>query len=86
MDVELFFPLTERGPRASALIEQAKSVCRRCAVVHECLDAALALTDTDGIWGGLTHSERQRLHTRRLAHNRLGDGDVDHTEECGAGA
>jgi WhiB family redox-sensing transcriptional regulator len=51
MDVELFFPLTERGPRASALIEQAKAVCRRCAVVHECLDAALALTDTDGIWG-----------------------------------
>jgi WhiB family redox-sensing transcriptional regulator len=61
MDTDLFFPLTENGPSALQAIERAKTVCRRCSVARECLDAALELVDTDGIWGGLTITERRRL-------------------------
>lgn len=56
VDPELFFP-------ASGNIEYAEpaiAVCRRCPFLHECL--AYALThDVDGVWGGTTPAQRDRL-------------------------
>ena len=39
-DPELFFPLGDTGP-ALMQIEDAKSVCRSCAVTTDCLSWAL---------------------------------------------
>ncbi|PWI15843.1 WhiB family transcriptional regulator [Streptomyces sp. Act143] len=59
-DPELFFPIGDTGP-SLAQIEEAKTVCRECAVVEPCLQWALASRDTHGIWGATTEAERRRL-------------------------
>lgn len=58
-DTDIFFPPYEPGEQRAA-----KDICfNLCPFRQECL--ALALTapwrDVDGIWGGLTLHERQRL-------------------------
>jgi WhiB family redox-sensing transcriptional regulator len=58
LDADLFFPGPGDDPAP------AKAVCAGCAVRAECLAAALARKEPDGIWGGLTASER-RGNTRR---------------------
>ncbi len=60
-DTDVFFPLTdeEAGP--------AKAVCATCPVAAECLEFALASRQHDGVWGGLTETERRRLRRRRKA-------------------
>jgi len=61
MDTDIFFPLTdeEAGP--------AKAVCATCPVRAECLQFALASRQHDGVWGGLTETERRRLRRRKAA-------------------
>lgn len=59
MDPDLFFP--ERGEDA----EQAKAVCRTCAVRLECLDYALANSEKFGCWGGLSERARRRMRKAR---------------------
>jgi hypothetical protein len=54
VDPELWFP--EKGQTAQALA--AKRICRRCPVQAQCLAAALAGQEQDGIWGALTYYER----------------------------
>lgn len=54
-DPELFFP--PKGGNAAP----AKRVCFRCPVIVECRAYALSRTDLDGIWGGTTPTDRQRL-------------------------
>jgi DNA (cytosine-5)-methyltransferase 1 len=54
VDPGLFFP--EQGAPA----RDAKRVCARCDVREQCLAAALAL-GADGVWGGTTPRQRQRL-------------------------
>ena len=62
---ELFFPLGNyRGGRQKERDRRAKKICRTCPVVRECLGYALSnnLNETDdGIWGGMTPSERREL-------------------------
>lgn len=60
MSVERFFPIGERGSGAIQAAA-AKTICAGCVVSADCLDAALVVPDTDGIWGGLTSSERRAL-------------------------
>ena len=45
----------------------AKRICGQCPVQQPCLDTALDHNEIHGIWGGLTHNERQeiRRHRRR---------------------
>ena len=59
LDTNIFFPLSddEAGP--------AKAVCATCPVRQECLEFALATRQGDGVWGGLTETERRRLRRRR---------------------
>lgn len=42
-------------------IEIAKSICRRCPVVEQCLKSALENNEIYGVWGGTTPKERRRL-------------------------
>ena len=57
-DVNLFFP----GSGGSDL--RAKKICMSCTVRAQCLDTALRVPDTVGVWGGT--SERQRRRIRRV--------------------
>jgi WhiB family redox-sensing transcriptional regulator len=47
--------------------QPAKAICARCTVADECLTWAFenAMHKTDGIYGGLTSSERRRLKRGR---------------------
>jgi WhiB family redox-sensing transcriptional regulator len=55
----VFFPDTdsEAGP--------AKAICAVCPVREECLSFALANREEQGVWGGLTETERRRTRRRR---------------------
>ncbi|MGZ4592417.1 MAG: WhiB family transcriptional regulator [Actinomycetes bacterium] len=66
-DPELFFPVGTTGP-AVVQIEQAKAVCRTCAVVAPCLAWALD-GNVAGVWGGMDEDERRSLK-RRAARER----------------
>lgn len=57
MDPELWFPVTEVGPGARQ-VARAKAVCAGCPVRDECLAFALELKLAEGVFGGLTPSER----------------------------
>ena len=65
---ELFFPLGNyRDAKQKEQARRAKRICRKCPVVRECLGYALSnnLNETDdGIWGGMTPSERRKLKNR----------------------
>jgi len=39
--------------------------CNQCPVREECLDFAIGTREIEGMWGGMTHSER-KSHIRRL--------------------
>ena len=57
-DVEIFFPPTDEAA------DQAKAICAACPVREECLEYALLTRQDDGVWGGLTETERRRLRRR----------------------
>ncbi len=62
-DPELFFPVGTSGA-ALLQIAEAKTVCRRCPVVTECLTWALESGQDAGVWGGMSEDERRALKRR----------------------
>jgi len=40
---------------------RAKDVCSRCPVVDDCLEYAVGIRETHGIWGGTSEVERRVL-------------------------
>jgi WhiB family redox-sensing transcriptional regulator len=64
LDADLFFPGPGDDPAP------AKAVCAGCIVRAQCLAAALARREPDGIWGGLTASERRGDARRRRVRTR----------------
>lgn len=68
-DPELFFPITPAGPAARQLAE-AKEVCDRCPVRHECLTFALETGQDFGVWGGTTEIERRAIRRKQVRHRR----------------
>jgi WhiB family redox-sensing transcriptional regulator len=60
---ELFFPVGTSGP-ALLQIAEAKTVCRRCPVVSECLTYALESGQEAGVYGGMSEDERRALKRR----------------------
>jgi WhiB family transcriptional regulator, redox-sensing transcriptional regulator len=58
-DNAVFFPVAEAdsGP--------AKAICATCPVAEQCLEYAIETRQPDGVWGGLTGTERHRLIRRR---------------------
>jgi len=63
-DPDLFFPISSTGP-AEKQIARAKMICAGCAVRRECLEFALTLGQSYGIWGGTTPEDRQRDRRRK---------------------
>jgi len=57
----LFFPPEEDGEE----VRDAKDICSRCPVIHECLEWALDTDEQFGVWGGTTPRERRRLQRVR---------------------
>jgi len=70
-DPELFFPIGNTGP-ALLQIEDAKIVCRTCAVAAQCLQWALENNQDSGVWGGLSEDERRSLKRRTARARRAG--------------
>ncbi|MEJ2853285.1 MULTISPECIES: WhiB family transcriptional regulator [unclassified Saccharothrix] len=62
-DPELFFPVGTSGPALSQVAE-AKSICRLCPVISDCLAWALESGQEAGVWGGLSEDERRALKSR----------------------
>jgi len=62
-DPELFFPISYSGP-ALRQVARAKAICARCPIRQECLRYALDTGSIQGVWGGMTEGERQRLAGR----------------------
>jgi WhiB family redox-sensing transcriptional regulator len=58
-DTSVFFPASE------ADAGEAKAICAACPVREECLEYAIATRPPEGVWGGLTSTERHRLIRRR---------------------
>ena len=65
MGPKLFFPAGERTEEAAKQVAEAKGVCGQCGVRLHCLTYALVANPEDGIWGGLTPSERTTLRRKR---------------------
>ncbi|MGW5665488.1 WhiB family transcriptional regulator [Streptomyces sp. NPDC003758] len=63
VDPDLFFPIGNSGPTLEQ-IDEAKAVCGRCPVVEQCLDWAMEVGQVEGIWGGMTESERRAMKRR----------------------
>ncbi len=71
MGSALFFPAGERDAEAVVQIAGAKEVCAGCGVRLHCLTYALVANPDDGIWGGLSPSERRALRrARRLRYQK----------------
>jgi WhiB family redox-sensing transcriptional regulator len=58
-DTSVFFPDTEEEAAT------AKAICAACPVREACLTFALANRQEQGVWGGMTETERRRLRRRR---------------------
>ncbi|MGW2051760.1 WhiB family transcriptional regulator [Streptomyces sp. NPDC001858] len=65
VDPDLFFPVGRTGP-ALDQIDEAKAVCGRCPVMQQCRDWAVEAGQVEGIWGGMTESERRALRRRMI--------------------
>jgi WhiB family transcriptional regulator, redox-sensing transcriptional regulator len=46
-------------------VAAATAICRACPVLAECLDWAVSTSQHDGVWGGMTPSQRLRLRRHR---------------------
>lgn len=71
VDPDLFFEqATSRyehvtGKQASERISAAKGICRRCPVMRQCRDYAMAHPELEGIWGAMTEKERRQWRRRQ---------------------
>jgi len=54
-DPEIFFPV------AGGNGLDAKRVCARCPVIHDCLEYALEYEIDEGVWGGMSAVQRQKM-------------------------
>lgn len=63
---DIFFPERESGdmtyPRQESV---AKSICMQCEVRNECLEYALTNSIREGVWGGMSASDRSRMRKTR---------------------
>lgn len=64
---DLFFPANEAE---KTFVNAAKAVCAGCPVQAECLAYAIETGQTEGIWGGMTSTERRTERRRWVAASR----------------
>ena len=60
-DPDLWFP----KPTEINLAKLAQKVCYRCPVIMECRSMALARGERNGIWGGLTETQRKKMRKQQ---------------------
>ena len=59
----VFFPNDEPDPESrQVMVDVAKQICADCPVRLRCFDYALS-AGMQGIWGGTTYEERQKLRS-----------------------
>jgi len=61
LDPDLFFPA--RGD--SFTVRNAQAVCATCPVAEQCLEFAIEVGETEGIWGGLSGRQLRQERQRR---------------------
>jgi hypothetical protein len=66
----LFFP--ERGDP----VREAKQICAGCTVRTECLNYAMSIPNSVGIWGGLSGRERRALRRDQKLSRPIHHGTV----------
>lgn len=59
LDPTIFYPATDEEA------EEAKGICAVCPVQGDCLEHAIGHREHNGVWGGATERERQRIIRRR---------------------
>jgi len=66
-DASLFFAPNyfEKRSEKDGREAKAKAICGRCPVLADCLDYALRVRETHGIWGGHNEFERRQLLRQR---------------------
>jgi len=66
-DASLFFAPSyfEKREEKGAREASAKVICRRCPIRESCLEYALTIRESHGVWGGLNELERRRLLRER---------------------
>jgi WhiB family redox-sensing transcriptional regulator len=62
----------ERKEEKDAREARARTICAGCPVQEECLEYALRIRETHGIWGGLNELERRSLLRARERERRAG--------------
>ena len=90
VDPELFFPSSSNEATDGLIttIRQAKSICQKCPVQLQCLDAALENDERHGIWGGINFgTSRSRARDQLRIQRRVTPRDEDeHGGTTDAGA
>lgn len=61
---DMFYPENLHGYALTQAYDVARSMCEECPVRVECARWGIA-HELDGMWGGLTPKERQRIRSRR---------------------
>lgn len=75
MDTELWYPPRDKD-KYKNIADKAKAVCLgkdgrpECPVKNECLLYADSMEDSYGIWGGMSHRERNALKRKAARHNK----------------
>lgn len=64
LDTAIFFPDSEEDSAT------AMAICASCPVRAACLEFALVTRQDDGVWGGLSETERRRVRRRRQTERR----------------
>lgn len=65
-DTGVFFPDGRGESVQKARMESlAKSICDVCIVREACLQHAILNNEPEGVWGGKTQRERDRIRARR---------------------
>ena len=71
---DVFFPVG-RGAGSRNWVMAAKRICASCPVRPECLSYAVTTIQPDGVWGGTTPKERQKLRREAAAMTSTTRGD-----------
>ena len=70
VDIAVFFPKGKDESRPAGVYQQAIAICADCPARQACLEYALRLNETDGVWGGRSPEQRRRMRGRYMAANR----------------
>jgi WhiB family redox-sensing transcriptional regulator len=76
VDPDLFFPIeTFQGAMRTAEVylqeKEVKAICAECPLRLPCAEYALKDLEIQGIWGGLSWTDRKRMLKRARSRNNL---------------